>query len=100
MDGLQLDFGRSAPYLSEPKREKAKYLTQFMRDVRAMFDEAGRRRGQSLMLAAAVPWDIAFCEEEGLDIKQWIDEGLLSYVAPGEWFYVDYNIPYFQTGRP
>ena len=94
VDGLQLDFGRSAPYLSEPKREKAMYMTQFVRDVRTMLDEAGKQRGQRLMLSAAVPWDIAFCTQEGLDIKQWIDEGLLSYVCPGEWFYVDYNIPY------
>lgn len=96
VDGLQLDFGRSAPYLSEPKREKAPLLTQFMRDVRAMLDEVGRQRGQELLLAAALPWDIAYCTAEGLDVKQWIDEGLLSYVAPGEWFYVDYNIPYHE----
>ncbi len=28
VDGIQLDFGRTAPFLSEPKREKARYLTQ------------------------------------------------------------------------
>jgi hypothetical protein len=94
VDGLQLDFGRSAPFLAEPKRANAHYMTQFMRDVRAMLDEVGRARGQQLMLAAALPWDLAYCTAEGLDVKQWIDEGLLSYVAPGEWFYVDYNIPY------
>ena len=94
VDGLQLDFGRTAPFLSEPKREKAGFLTQFVRDVRAMLDEAGRQRGQRLVLSAAVPWDIAFCEQEGLDIRQWIDEGLLSYVCPGEWVFVDYNMPF------
>jgi hypothetical protein len=94
VDGLQLDFGRSAPYLSHPKREQAKYLTQFVREVRAMLEVVGQQRGQQLLLSAAVPWDLAFCTQEGLDIKQWIDEGLLSYVCPGEWFYVDYNIPY------
>ncbi len=94
VDGLQLDFGRSAPYLSEPKREKAKYMTQFIHEVRTMLDVVGQPRGQQLMLAVAVPWDIDFCTAEGLDVKQWIDEGLLSYIAPGEWFYVDYNIPY------
>ena len=94
VDGLQLDFGRSAPFLSEPKREKATYMTQFVRAVRSMLDEVGKERGQHLMLAAAVPWDIAYCTQEGLDIKQWVDEGLLSYVSPGEWIYIDYNIPY------
>lgn len=94
LDGLMLDFGRSAPFFREPKREKADYMTQFVRAVRGMLDETGEKRGQHLMLAAAVPWDIDYCTEEGLDIKAWIDEGLLSYLCPGEWFFVDYNLPY------
>ncbi len=94
LDGLMLDFGRSAPFFREPKREKADYMTQFVRSVRTMLDETGEKRGQHLMLAAAVPWDIDYCTEEGLDIKAWIDEGLLSYLCPGEWFFVDYNLPY------
>lgn len=92
--GLQLDFGRSAPYLSEPKSEKAQAMTQFMREVRALLDQAGQQRDQHLLLGAAVPWDIDYCLAEGLDVKTWLAEGLLDYVAPGEWFYVDYNIPY------
>ncbi len=94
LDGLMLDFGRSAPFFREPKREKSDYMTQFVRAVRTMLDEIGEKRGQHLMLAAAVPWDIDYCTEEGLDIKVWIDEGLLSYLCPGEWFFVDYNLPY------
>jgi hypothetical protein len=96
VDGLQLDFGRSAPFLSEPKREKARYMTQFVRDVRALLDAAGKARGQRMTLGAILPWDVGFCADEGLEVKRWIDEGLLAYVAPGEWFYVDYNVPYAQ----
>ena len=94
LDGLMLDFGRSAPFFREPKQEKADYMTQFVRAVRTMLDETGEKRGQRLMLAAAVPWDVDYCTEEGLDVKAWIDEGLLSYLCPGEWFFVDYNLPY------
>ena len=94
VDGLMLDFGRSAPFFREPKREKADCMSRFVRAVRTILDEAGEKRGQHLMLAAAVPWDIDYCTEEGLDIKAWIDEGLLSYLCPGEWFFVDYNLPY------
>ncbi len=94
VDGLQLDFGRTAPFLSEPKREKAHYMTQFVRDVRALLDAAGQARGRRMMLGAIMPWDLEFCAQEGLDVKRWINEGLLTYVAPGEWFYVDYNVPY------
>ena len=93
VDGIQLDFGRSAPFLSEPKREKAYLLTQFVRDVRTMLDEVsagGRRR---LVLAAILPWDLDFCEREGLEVGRWIEEELVSYVSPGEWYYSDWNIP-------
>ena len=100
LDGLMLDFGRSAPFFREPKREKSDYMTQFVRAVRTMLDEVGERRGEHLMLAAAVPWDIDYCTEEGLDIKRWIDEGLLSYLCPGEWFFVDYNLPYSEWVAP
>lgn len=92
--GLQLDFGRSAPFLAEPKPANAPCLTAFMRDVRALLDQVGHQRGQPLLLGAALPWDIDYCLAEGLDVKTWISAGLLDYVAPGEWFYVDYNIPY------
>ena len=93
VDGIQLDFGRTAPFLSEPKREKAYLLTQFVRDVRTMLDEVsagGRRR---LVLAAILPWDLDFCEREGLEVGRWIKEELVSYVSPGEWYYADWNIP-------
>jgi len=93
VDGIQLDFGRSPPYLSEPKREKAKYVTQFVRDVRKVLDDAGKSKGRHLLLGAILPWDLDFCEREGLEIKRWISEGLVSYVSPGEWIFADWNIP-------
>ena len=93
VDGIQLDFGRTPPYLSEPKREKAKYVTQFVKDVRKILDDAGKSRDRELILGVILPWDLDFCEREGLEIKRWIGEGLVSYVSPGEWYYADWNIP-------
>ena len=93
VDGIQLDFGRTAPFLSEPKREKAQFLTQFVRDVRKMLDQVANRDRSHLMLAAILPWDLDFCEREGLEVRRWIEEDLVSYVSPGEWYYADWNIP-------
>jgi hypothetical protein len=94
VDGLQLDFGRTAPFLSEPKTQNARYMTGYVRGVRRLLDETARkqRRGH-MMLGVTVPWDVDFCTEEGLHIQQWIDEELVDYVSPGEWYYADWNIP-------
>ena len=93
VDGIQLDFGRTAPFLSKPKRENAEFMTQYVRDVRRVLDAAeGNERG-NLSLGAILPWDLDFCHEEGLDAQHWIQEGLLSHVSPGEWYYSDWNIP-------
>jgi len=91
--GIQLDFGRTAPFLSEPKRENAKFMTQYVRDVRQVLDTAAGNERRNLILGAILPWDLDFCHEEGLDIHSWIQEGLLSHVSPAEWYYSDWNIP-------
>ncbi len=94
VDGIQLDFGRTAPFVSEPKRENAKFLTEYIRDVRNMMDEVRKDQGNKrLLLGAILPWDPAFCMKEGLDVGTWIQGGLVDFVSPGEWYYSDWNIP-------
>ena len=93
IDGIQLDFQRSSPFLSEPRREKAKYMTQYIRDIRKVLDDAERVKQHPMYLGALLPWDITFCKEQGLEVDKWIREGLLSYVCPGEWHYLELNIP-------
>jgi hypothetical protein len=93
VDGIQLDFGRTAPFLSDPKRENAKFMTQYVRDVRHILDNAANGNRGELMLGAILPWDLDFCLGEGLEADRWIEEHLVSHVSPGEWFYSDWNIP-------
>ena len=94
VDGLQLDFGRTAPFLSEPKTTNARFLTAYVRSVRALLDDAARGRGSGkLLLGALVPWDADVCAREGLELRLWAEEGLIDYLSPGEWYYADWNIP-------
>jgi len=94
VDGLQLDFGRTAPFVSEPKLEKAKYLTEYIQQVRQMLEKTARARNRDrMLLGVLVPWDAEFCRTEGLDIPAWIQQGLIDYVSPGEWYYADWNLP-------
>lgn len=94
VDGLQLDFGRTAPFVSEPKIEKGKYLTEYIQQVRQMLDNTAQARNRErMLLGVLVPWDAEFCRAEGLDIPEWIQQGLIDYVSPGEWYYADWNLP-------
>lgn len=92
VDGLQLDFGRTAPFVSEPKREKGRLMTEWIRSIRTLLDKSGTD-GRQMTLSALLPWDLDFCRQEGLEIRQWVDEGLVNILSPGEWYYADWNLP-------
>jgi len=89
VDGIQLDFGRTAPFLSQPKCEKAPYLTEYVHQVRRLLNQNNRTK----LLSAIVPWDIDFCFREGMQVDRWIADQIIDLVCPGEWYYADWNIP-------
>jgi hypothetical protein len=94
IDGVQLDFGRTAPFLSEPKGENARFMTEYVREIRQLLDKTARKRQRrEMLLGVIVPWDLDFCTQEGLQVQQWIEQELIDYVSPGEWYYADWNIP-------
>ena len=94
INGIQLDFGRTAPFVSEPKQENGKYVTEYIREVRKLLNETALSRNlERMYLGIILPWDYEFCKNEGLEVKTWIEEGLVDYISPGEWYYADWNIP-------
>ena len=92
VDGLQLDFGRTAPFVSEPKDGKGRFMTEFVRRARSLLDHSGPA-GKDKTLGVLLPWDLEFCEREGLEVAEWVREGLVGFVSPGEWYYADWNLP-------
>lgn len=92
VDGLQLDFGRTAPFVSDPKREKGRFMTGFLRSTRALLENSSHG-GNDKTLGVLLPWDPEFCQQEGLEIQDWVREGLVDYISPGEWYYADWNLP-------
>jgi hypothetical protein len=92
VDGIQLDFGRTAPFVSEPKREKGQFMTDFIQSVRLLLDKSGPDE-TNMILGTLLPWDIDYCHAEGLEVNRWVSEGFVNYLSPGEWYYADWNIP-------
>ncbi|MCP4641810.1 MAG: family 10 glycosylhydrolase [bacterium] len=102
VDGIEMDFRRWYRMVSNPL-ENHTILTRMVREARAMLDEVAANKGRSRMLLGvrvgpsldSDPSPFVFpgveyaekpvnssCRELGLDVKTWIDEGIVDYVCP------------------
>ena len=62
--------------------QNAPILTEFMRQVRKIIDEAARQRGRPLEVGARVLPTRAGNLAAGMDVADWIGEGLVDFVVP------------------
>lgn len=82
---------------------RAEVLSEFMAGLRGMLDAEAARRGDGrrLELAAIVPADEADNARFGIDLRRWVNEGLLDLCLPyrgaGGGRAKDYDLGYFQT---
>ncbi len=108
IDGVNLDFQRHPEFfgLEEPMAQAflARYgvtatgvaatdprwiplrgaiMTGFVREVRQLLDEAGRKKGRHLGLSVRIDWQKY--PSWGCDIATWLKEGLLDYLVVGQY---------------
>lgn len=92
VDGIELDFFRHPIYFIEAMRgdpvprEKRAAVTSLWRRVRALTDRIGRERGRPLLIAMRIPDSVGYCRAMGLDVDQWLAEGLIDVVVGGGYF--------------
>ena len=83
-DGLELDFMRFIVYFRTGEgAQKAPLLTDLVRRVRAKADSVSAACGHRILLAARVPVRFEECLEKGLDVKAWLEEGLVDFLTLG-----------------
>ncbi len=82
VDGIELDFFRHLCFFpstanggSATDQERGQ-MTELLRRIRAMTEEAGLARGRPILVAVRVPDSVPFCRELGLDLERWLAEGL------------------------
>lgn len=94
VDGIELDYLRWCHvFQSDEAVENAHLLTDMTRKARAIVDAAAERRGRKkLLLSARVPQTFAECHRLGFDIRTWVQEGLLNYICPSDFFHSDFNM--------
>ena len=84
LDGLDWDFCRFPRLFPEGQAEKsAVLLTDMLRDVRAALDEKGQQFGRKLLFSVRVPPTFELAGAFGMDVKQWMDEGLIDILVAG-----------------
>ena len=95
IDGLELDFMRE-PYLFSKGEESAgsKILTQWLKEIRQLVDEAAARRKHPIKLGVRVPSQPETALGLGLDAPTWAKDGLVDLVvATPRWATMHFDIP-------
>ena len=83
-DGVSLDFDRDPWLFKEQGRaENAALLTGMIRRIRKLLDFIADRRGRPLFLHVRVIPQIDTCMERGMDVRTWVEEGLVDAITPG-----------------
>ena len=83
VDGVELDFFRHLCYFKSTalggtaSDEQRDLLTDLMRRVRKMTEDAGVKRGRPILVSIRVPDSVGFCRDMGFDVEQWMREGLV-----------------------
>jgi len=98
VDGIEFDWMRWCHvFPSSEAIASAPLLTDFTRQVRTMLDKAASDRGRfddrRLFLGARIPHTLEQCTYLGYDIEAWVKEGIVDYLAPSDFFFIDYNMP-------
>jgi hypothetical protein len=87
IDGIELDYWRhliNFPEMVESKPvtpEHLEMMNQLMRDIRAMADEEGLKRGRPILIAGRCVEDTTISKNSGLDVKTWLDEDLVDILS-------------------
>ena len=92
VDGVDLDFFRHLSYFKtvalggKATEAELEMMTGLLRRVREMADAVGRERGRPILIAVRVPDSAEYAKAMGLDIEQWMAEGIVDIVIGSGYF--------------
>lgn len=95
LDGLELDFMREPYLFSKGKEQEGRQiLTDWLRGIRTLTDDAAKRRGHAVKLGVRVPSCPDTALGLGLDAPAWAKEGLVDLVvAAPRWSTLEFAMP-------
>lgn len=105
VDGVELDFFRhfelfkSVAEGGEASREQLDKLTDMVRKIRKVTEEAGMKKGKPILVLMRLPDAPGYAEKAGVDIRRWIDEDLLDILVGSCYFRLDYWENFVRLGE-
>ena len=94
IDGLDLDFQRFPIYFPQDEgSEHIETMTGWIREVRKMTQEVGKKRGRPLLLSARIMARPRQNLAIGLDPVTWAKEGLIDFVEVSHYLRNDFPLP-------
>ncbi|MCX6993280.1 MAG: family 10 glycosylhydrolase [Kiritimatiellaeota bacterium] len=82
VDGVEMDFLRMLQYFpsvsngGQASDKDREMMTELMRRIRTMTEREGLKRGRPFLIAVRAPDSAEYSRNLGLDIEQWMKEGL------------------------
>ena len=92
IDGIEYDYFRHLQLFktvangADATQAELDLMTGLMRDLRAIADEVGRKRGRPFLVAVRVPDSVGFCRVVGIDIERWVRESIVDIVIGSGYF--------------
>lgn len=82
VEGLELDFERR-PHFFKPSEAVANrhLMTDMLRKIRAAAQRAGEASGKPVEVICRVWMDLSDCWNLGLDVRTWVEEGLIDILV-------------------
>ncbi|MEM8733855.1 MAG: hypothetical protein AAGG44_06530 [Planctomycetota bacterium] len=93
-DGILIDMMRN-PTVFPPgtEWENRHHLTGFLRRVRHFVDHSKfAQDDRKMTVGVRVPSTLAYCKSVGMDLKTWVEEGLVDFVSPSMFMKQDPNL--------
>ncbi len=94
VDGIEFDWMRWCHMFEAGEGSRhADLLTEFTREARDLLDTAvAGRNGNRMLLGVRVPQTVEECQHLGFDVATWIQEGLIDWVVPSDFLYMDFTV--------
>lgn len=92
VDGFELDFFRHLVFFKNPLHGKPatgsnrKQMTEVIRRIREIADRHALQRGHPILLTIRVPDSVEYCKDAGLDVEQWLKDGLIDMMTVSGYF--------------
>ncbi|MGE9290295.1 MAG: hypothetical protein ACQKBT_04845 [Puniceicoccales bacterium] len=94
IDGFELDFNRVQILFARGEAEENAHLvTKLVREVRELLDRASSRQGRPMYLFVRIPPSLQDSDWAGLDVRTWIQEGLVDLVSPAQLMTLAQDMP-------